>query len=172
MGHNGGSHFTGSPLFGLSSLCDHLGGLSTNELSVSSSDYNFSLNNHSKDIGTISPTTNSLLGLSLHNSVSRSYSDSSRQDRTKDFSHETEPFSRSPNPVGWNYELETNSLFINSDPWSTPHIPLTLSKSHSQVFPSYSERIGSEEILNSTSNATADSDSAFLRTMRNPSGKH
>ena len=172
VGHNGTPLFSASPLFGLSSLCDQLGALSTNELSVSPSDYSFAFS-HSKDIGSISPTTNSLLGSSLHSSVSRSYSDSSRQDRAKNYSQQNEPFSHSPNPVGWNTERETNSVYINSDPWSTPHIPLALSKSHSQVFPSYSERINSEEIINSTSNipAAADSDLAYLRSMRNPSGK-
>ncbi len=197
VGHIGAPLFSsGSPLYGLTSLCDQLGALSSSELSVSPSDYsNFGLTTPtSKDIcssispnirNSISPTSsivaNSLLGSSLHNSVSRSYSDSSRQDRAKNvFSIEPDHFQRSPVPIGWNVDRETrdSSPYINSDPWSSS-IPmnhtnhLSLTKSHSEVFRTYSDRSNTdEETSTSSNNIHAENEASnFLWSLKKASGK-
>ena len=198
VGHIGAPLFSsGSPLYGLTSLCDQLGALSSSELSVSPSDYsNFGLKTpSSKDIcssisptirNSISPTSsivaNSLLGSSLHNSVSRSYSDSSRQERAKNvFSIEPDHFQRSPVPIGWNVDRETrdSSPYINSDPWSSSsHVihnnhHLSLTKSHSEVFRTYSDRSNTDdEISSSSNNIHAENEASnFLWSLKKASGK-
>jgi len=166
MGPIGSSLFSASPLFGLSSLGDQLGGLITNELSVSPSDFGFGLNPPStKDICSVSPTlvSNSLLGSSLHNSVSRSYSDSSRQERAKN-----DHYLPSPIQMGWNGERESSSLFINSDPWSNLHPPLSLSKSHSEVFRTFSDRAFSDD---DSSSIHGDNETSFLWSLKKASGE-
>ena len=154
--------FSTTPLF---SLCDQLSGLNTGDIS----DFGFGLNpGPAKEICSVSPTNipNSLLGSSLHLSVSRSYSDSSRQDRSdKNIFHDSDPFIQ----VGWTVERESGSPFVNPDPWSGLHQPV--SKCHSEVFRTYSGGgVVVDELPNANSNDDNDT-TLFLPNLRKISGE-
>ena len=166
----GTSLFSSGPLYGLTGLglCNQLGGLNSSDIS----DFGFGLSpSPVKDICSVSHVSNSLLGSSLHTAVSRSYSDSSRPDRdrtNKNGFADSDHFSQSPmQPIGWSSDRrDSGSPFINPDPWASSgfHQPLSMSKSHSEVFRCISDD-------DSGPTFPAENENAFLVYLKKISGE-
>jgi len=72
-----------------------------------------------------------------------------------------------PMPIGWSGDRESaGSPFVNPDPWSNLHHPLSMSKSHSEVF-----RRVSDADADAVGNGQGENESTFLLYLKEISGE-